>query len=76
MKKNNMENVNQINNDSVHPIIANSELKMGDKLFLNRLLINEFGNDIDRLLVDMQKFAIEEEHYEIAALIKTYLDKK
>ena len=63
MKKNNMENVNQINNDSVHPIIANSELKMGDKLFLNRLLINEFGNDIDRLLVDMQKFAIEEEHY-------------
>jgi hypothetical protein len=74
--KNNMENLNQIHNDSVHPIIANSELKMGDKLFLNRLLINEFGNDVDRLLSDMQKFAIETEQYEIAALIKIYLDKK
>ncbi len=39
-------------------------------------LEEEFDNDIEKLLEDIQKFAVESEEYEIAAIIRDALNKE
>jgi len=60
----------------LHPAIANSNLNGKDKCYLQYALEEEFNNDIEKLLEDIQKHAIEVEEYEIAASIRDYLTKE
>ena len=43
--------------DKMHPEIYNSNIPMDEKLFLQNQL-DKFGGDFDKLLEDMEKFAI------------------
>jgi protein-arginine kinase activator protein McsA len=43
---------------------------------LQYALDEEFGGDIEKLLEDIQKFAIESEEYEVAASIRDALNKE
>ena len=60
----------------LHPAIANSNLNGKDKCYLQYALEEEFNNDIEKLLEDIQKHAVEVEEYEIAASIRDYLTKE
>ena len=59
--------------DKLHPEIYNSSLPMDQKLFLQDRL-EELGGDFDKLLEDIEKYAIlpEVEEYEKAAAIRDY----
>jgi hypothetical protein len=59
--------------DKMHPEIYNSNIPMDEKLFLQNQL-DKFGGDFDKLLEDMEKFAIlpEIEEYEMASEIRDY----
>jgi hypothetical protein len=60
----------------LHPAIANSNLDGKNKCYLQYALDEEFGGDIEKLLEDIQKFAIESEEYEVAASIRDALNKE
>jgi len=60
----------------IHPAIANSSLNGKNKCYLQYALEVEFNNDIEKLLEDIQKFAVESEEYEIAAIIRDALNKE
>lgn len=60
----------------MHPVIARSDLSGKDKCYLQYALEEEFDNDIEKLLEDIQKFAVEIEEYEIAAMIRDALKKE
>ena len=55
----------------MHPEIYNSNIPMGQKIFLQEQLEN-FGGDLDALLEDMEKYATlpDVEDYENAAIIR------
>ena len=63
-------------NIDFHPNIANSDLDLDDKLMLQYLLENDFNNDFKALVKDMMAYAVEEEHYELAAVIRDFLNKE
>ena len=60
--------------DKLHPEIYNSSLPMDQKVFLQDRLVREFDGDFDKLLEDIEKYAIlpEVEDYEKAAAIRDY----
>lgn len=60
----------------LHPVIARSDLSGKDKCYLQYALEEEFDNDIEKLLEDIQNFAVEVEEYEIAAMIRDALKKE
>jgi len=60
----------------LHPAIANSSLNGKNKCYLQYALDEEFGGDIEKLLEDIQNFAVESEEYEIAAIIRDALNKE
>jgi protein-arginine kinase activator protein McsA len=60
----------------IHPAIANSSLNGKNKCYLQYALEVEFDNDIEKLLEDIQNFAVETEDYEIAAIIRDALNKE
>ena len=59
--------------DKLHPEIYNSNLPMDQKLFLQQRL-EYFKGDFDKLLEDIEKYAVlpEVEDYEKAILIRDY----
>jgi hypothetical protein len=59
--------------DKIHPEIYNSNLPWKQKLFLQDQL-EYLGGDFDKLLEDIEKYAIlpEVEDYENAAIIRDY----
>jgi len=59
--------------DKMHPEIYYSNLPIGQKIFLQEQL-QYFGGDFDKLLEDIEKYAIlpEVEDYEMAAVIRDY----
>lgn len=59
--------------DKMHPEIYNSNISMDEKLFLQNQL-EKFGGDFDKLLEDIEKYAIlsDVEDYENAAKIRDY----
>jgi hypothetical protein len=59
--------------DKMHPEIYNSNIPMDQKLFLQQQL-EYFGGDFDKLLEDIEAYAIlpEVEDYENAAVIRDY----
>jgi hypothetical protein len=59
--------------DKMHPEIYNSNIPMDQKLFLQQQL-EYFKGDFDKLLEDMETYAIlpEVEDYENAAIIRDY----
>jgi hypothetical protein len=59
--------------EKMHPEIYNSNIPMDYKLFLQNQLEN-FGGDFDKLLEDMEKYAIlpDVEDYENASIIRDY----
>lgn len=59
----------------LHPAIAKSTLAAKDKVHMQFLLEEEFGGDIEKLLEDIQNFAVEIEEYEVAASIRDALKK-
>jgi protein-arginine kinase activator protein McsA len=59
----------------LHPAIANSNLNGKNKCYLQYALEEEFDNDIEKLLEDIQQFAVDVEEYEIAAEIRDHLNK-
>jgi protein-arginine kinase activator protein McsA len=60
----------------LHPAIANSSLNGKNKCYLQYALEEEFDNDIEKLLEDIQNFAVDAEEYEVAASIRDYLIKE
>lgn len=62
--------------DKLHPEIYNSNLSMDQKLFFQNQL-DKFGGDFDKLLEDIEKYAIlpEIEEYELAVKIRDYRKK-
>ena len=56
------------------PIIEASNLSLESKQIINHLLMVEFGGDWDLLLKDMMLHAVTDEQYELAALIRDYLN--
>lgn len=62
--------------DKLHPEIYNSSIPMNQKLFLQKKL-EYFGGDFDKLLEDIEKYAIlpDIEKYEYAADIRDYRKK-
>ena len=59
--------------DKLYPEIYNSNLPMNQKIFLQNQL-DKFGGNFDKLLEDIEKYAIlpEVEDYENAAIIRDY----
>ena len=59
--------------DKIHPEIYNSNMPMDEKLLLQNQL-DKLGGDFDKLLEDIEKYAIlpEIEEYELAAEIRDY----
>lgn len=59
--------------DKMHPEIYNSNISMDEKLFLQNQL-DKFGGDFDKLLEDIEKYAIlsDVEDYEAATKIRDY----
>ena len=60
----------------LHPVIANSNLSGKDKCYMQYTLEEEFGGDIEKLLEDIQKYAVDIEEYEVAAIIRDALKKE
>jgi hypothetical protein len=60
--------------DKLHPEIYNSGLPIDQMAFLQNRLEVEFNGDFDKLLEDIEKYAImpEVEDYESAAFIRDY----
>lgn len=69
--------LNQIaaSNIDFHPIIRDSKLCIDDKLAFQFLLETEFNNDFRALIDDILQYAIENEEYEMAAIIRDELNK-
>lgn len=69
--------LNQIaaSNIDFHPIIRDSKLCIDDKLAFQFLLETEFNNDFRALIEDVLQHAIENEEYEMAAIIRDELNK-
>jgi hypothetical protein len=63
-------------NINFHPVIKNSDLDLDDKLALQYLLENEFDNNFSELINDMMKYAVQEELYELAAIMRDFLNKE
>jgi len=59
----------------LHPIIQESRLPQETKEILQEILEEDFNGDWNLFLKDMEKHAIEEEVYELAAEIRDYLKK-
>lgn len=57
------------------PYIENSMFSNEIKGLLHRVLQEEFSGDWDLLLEDMMLHAVTDEEYELAALIRDYLNK-
>lgn len=64
------------NNMKFHPTIKDSGLGLDDKLTLQYLLENEFNNNFSELIKDMMKYAIQEELYELAIIMRDFLNKE
>jgi hypothetical protein len=64
------------NNMKFHPIIKDSGLSLDDKLTLQYLLENEFNNNFSKLINDMMKYAVQEELYELAIIMRDFLNKE
>lgn len=58
----------------IDPIINSSNLSIEVKYYLNKILVEDFNNDWNLLLEDMMQHAVREEQYEIASIIKKYLN--
>ena len=58
----------------IDPIINSSNLSIEVKYYLNKILVEDFNNDWNLLLEDMMNYAVGEEQYEIASIIKKYLN--
>tara|TARA_R100001163_G_C5022488_1_gene164924 strand:- start:230 stop:424 length:195 start_codon:yes stop_codon:yes gene_type:complete len=58
----------------IDPIINSSNLSIEVKYYLNKILVEDFNNDWNLLLEDMMQHAVGEEQYEIASIIKKYLN--
>ena len=58
----------------IDPIINSSSLSIEVKYYLNKILVEDFNNDWNLLLEDMMQHAVREEQYEIASIIKKYLN--
>jgi protein-arginine kinase activator protein McsA len=69
-----LEQIARSNND-FHPIIAESKLHIDDKLALQETLNTKFNGNFRALIEDMLGYAIEEEEYELAAIIRDELNK-
>jgi hypothetical protein len=63
-------------NINFHPVIKNSDLDLDDKLALQYLLENEFDNNFSELINDMMKYAVQEELYELAVIMRDFLNKE
>jgi hypothetical protein len=59
----------------LHPIIQESRLPQETKEILQEILEEDFSGDLNLLLKDMEKHAVEEEEYELAGEINNYLKK-
>lgn len=59
----------------LHPIIQESRLPQYTKEILQEILEEDFNGDLNLLLEDMEKHAVEEEEYELAGEIYDYLKK-
>tara|TARA_B100000035_G_scaffold217773_1_gene186745 strand:- start:337 stop:537 length:201 start_codon:yes stop_codon:yes gene_type:complete len=57
------------------PYIENSKFNDEIKHLLNRVLDEEFNGDWSLLLNDMMLHAVTDEQYELAALIRDYLNQ-
>jgi hypothetical protein len=57
------------------PYIENSMFSNEIKDILHRVLQEEFGGDWNLLLEDMMLHAVTDEEYELAAIIRDYLNK-
>ena len=70
--------LNQIarSNIDFHPIIRDSKLCIDDKLAFQFLLEKEFNGDFRALIDDVLQHVIEEEDYELAAIIRDELNSK
>ena len=58
----------------IDQIINSSNLSIEVKYYLNKILVEDFNNDWNLLLEDMMQYAVGEEQYEIASIIKKYLN--
>ena len=58
----------------IDPIINSSSLSIEVKYYLNKILVEDFNNDWNLLLEDMMQHAVGEVQYEIASIIKKYLN--
>lgn len=69
--------LNQIarSNIDFHPIIRDSKLSIDDKLAFQYVLEKEFNGDFKALINDILQHVIEEEDYELAAIIRDELNK-
>jgi len=70
--------LNQIarSNIDFHPIIRDSKLSIDDKLAFQYVLETEFNGDFRALVDDILQHAIENEEYELAAIIRDELNNK
>lgn len=55
-----------------HPELASSNLSLIHKLMIQSILEEEFDMDFDRMLVDMESYAVRIEDYEAAAKLRDY----
>jgi protein-arginine kinase activator protein McsA len=62
-------------NNDFHPIIRDSKLDIDDKIRLQRILNDAFDGDFRLLIEDMLQYAIENEEYEMAVVIRDELNK-
>ena len=69
--------LNQIarSNNDFHPIIRDSKLCIDDKLALQQVLETDFSGDFRALIEDILQHTIENEEYELAAIIRDELNK-
>ena len=69
--------LNQIarSNNDFHPIIRDSKLCIDDKLALQQVLETDFNGDFRALIEDILQHTIENEEYELAAIIRDELNK-
>ena len=72
-----MKKLRQLAKDQMHPEICNSNIPWDEKLFLQNQL-DKFGGDFDKLLDDMEKYAVlsHVEDYENAIKIRDYKMEK
>jgi hypothetical protein len=69
-----LEQIARSNND-FYPIIRDSKLDIDDKIRLQRILDDAFDGDFRALIEDMLQYAIENEEYELAVVIRDELNK-